>query len=284
MLASFSYRNRHSLVETFDPRARWIFSLLVLFTVVFFWDIRFLAFFFALTMLQYYFTRLTWQETKGAWILIFVLTTMMILVNTIITGAGGISGVITGGTPVIQWQWTFPITHWSVQYVLTVERLWFAVAQYLRVIAIGALFLIIPFTMDPRTYGITFKGIGFPDKLAFTMDLAFRFIPTLARDYQVTIDAQRARGYEIKTASGGVFDRIKRTAPLIVPVTMNSILVGEDIANAMELRCFGLMKRTWVEALKFRTRDYVLMGFSVALFVTGLILRYGFNMGGFWVP
>lgn len=284
MLASFSYRNRHSLVETFDPRARWIFSLLVLFTVVFFWDIRFLAFFFALTMLQYYFTRLTWQETKGAWILIFVLTTMMILVNTIITGAGGISGVITGGTPVIQWQWTFPITHWPIQYVLTVERLWFAVAQYLRVIAIGALFLIIPFTMDPRTYGITFKGIGFPDKLAFTMDLAFRFIPTLARDYQVTIDAQRARGYEIKTASGGVFDRIKRTAPLIVPVTMNSILVGEDIANAMELRCFGLMKRTWVEALKFKTRDYVLIGFSVALFVTGLILRYGFNLGGFWVP
>jgi energy-coupling factor transport system permease protein len=191
---------------------------------------------------------------------------------------------MAGGTPVLQFQLDFPFTDWHIHYVLTQERLWFALAQYLRVLAIAGLFIVIPFTMAPRIYGATFKGIGLPDKLAFTMDLSFRFIPTLVRDYQVTVDAQRARGFEIEKAEGGLFARIRRVAPLLVPVTMNAIIAGEDIANAMDLRCFGLKKRTWVEALKFQRRDYALIGMAAAIFIICLILRFGYNMGDFWIP
>ena len=93
--------------------------------------------------------------------------------------------------------------------------------------------------MDPRLYGVTFRGLGFPDKFAYSMEFAFRYVPTIARDFGVTVDAQRARGYEVESSGGGIFKQILRTAPLIVPVTMNSILMGEDVANAMDLRCFG---------------------------------------------
>ncbi len=284
MLVSFNYHPRKSLVETFDPRARWIFSIAVLVTIVLFWDIRFLLFFFLLSLVQFFYSRLTWHETRRAWLLIFSLTTIMVVVNTIITSAGTIEGVISGGTPVLQMQLKFPFTGWDIQYVLTRERLWFALAQYFRVLAIAGLFIVIPFTMAPRIYGATFRGIGLPDKLAFTMDLAFRFIPTLIRDYQITLDAQRARGFEIEKAEGGLFTRIRRVAPLLVPVTMNAILAGEDIANAMDLRCFGLKTRTWVEALKFHWRDYGLLALSAIIFIAGLVLRFGYNMGGFWIP
>lgn len=284
MLVSFNYHPRRSVIEQFDPRARWIFSFAVLFSIILFWDLRFLLFFFGVVMFQYSLTRLSWPETRRAWTLVLILSTMMIVLNTIITGSGTIQEVVTGGTAILSWQIRIPLVNWTFSYTLTEERLWFALAQYLRIISIAALFLVIPFTMDPRLYGVTFKGLGFPDKLAYTMDLAFRFIPTFARDYQVTLDAQRARGFEIDKVSGGPFARIRKTAPLIIPITMNSILSGEDIANAMDLRCFGIMKRTWVEPLKYEWRDFALIAFSGVLLLTCLYIRFGLNIGNFWYP
>jgi energy-coupling factor transport system permease protein len=282
MLVSLDYHPRSSLIERFDPRARWIFSLAALFAIVSFWDIRFLAFFFGLSMLQYILTRLTWRETRRAWILILLLAFSMVFFNTIITSAGTIGSVMTGGHPVL----TVPIRifGWESEFVLTVERLWFGLSQILRILAIALLFMVIPFTMDPRSYGVTFRGLGLPDRLAFTLDLAFRFIPTLGRDFSVTLDAQRARGYEIERAQGSLFAQIRRIAPLLVPVTMNSILTGEDVANAMDLRCFGLGPRTWIQQLRYRWFDYALIAFGLSLLLGALFTRYILGLGEFWVP
>lgn len=48
MLAAWSYRLRNSLMESLDPRARWIFSFAFLLSVTLFWDARFLALFFVI--------------------------------------------------------------------------------------------------------------------------------------------------------------------------------------------------------------------------------------------
>ena len=65
---------------------------------------------------------------------------------------------------------------------------------------------------------------------------------------------------------------------------MNAILSGEDITNAMDLRCFGLRERTWVQRLIYRRRDYVLIGLGVLVFVTSLIFNFALNIGDFWLP
>ncbi|MEJ5314050.1 MULTISPECIES: energy-coupling factor transporter transmembrane protein EcfT [Anaerolinea] len=280
MIANFGYRPHQSILEKIDPRARWIFAFCMLFSIVLFWDLRILSVFFVITLIQFFVSKVTWQETKRAWIFILVLSSIMIFINTIITGVETVGGTIRGGTPLF----SLKIPLFETFYVLTVERLWFALTQYLRIISIASLFIILPFTMDPRLYGVTFKGLGFPDKLAYTMDLAFRFIPTIARDFNVTLDAQRARGFEIDKGKMNIFQRIRRMAPLMVPVTMNSILAGEDIANAMDLRCFGLKKRSWIENLHFKTGDFVLIGFSILILVVSLYLRFGLNLGDFWMP
>ena len=138
--------------------------------------------------------------------------------------------------------------------------------------------------MDPSLYGVTFGGMGLPYRFAFAMDLAFRFVPTLARDFQVTLDAQKARGFEIERLDGGVVATIRKVAPLLVPVVMNAIIAGEDIVNAMDLRCFGLKERTWIGKLTYQTRDYVLIAFGVTLLVVSLVLNHVFGLGEFWVP
>jgi energy-coupling factor transport system permease protein len=284
MLVSFSYHPRGSLIERFDPRSRWIFSILMMFSIVQFWDIRFLLFFFFLAILQYILTRLTWHETRRAWLLIFAIVTSMVVVNTLITSSGTIGQVMQAGHPVLRFQIHMPLLNWTINFVLTIERLWFALSQLVRILTIALIFMIIPFTMDPRLYGITFRRLGLPDRLAFTMDLAFRFIPTLARDFGTTLDAQRARGYEIERAEGGLIAQIRKIAPLIVPVTMNSILTGEDVVNAMDLRCFGLRARTWIQVLTYHWMDFVLIGFGIFLILASLILTNVYNIGGFWVP
>jgi len=167
---------------------------------------------------------------------------------------------------------------------LTVERLWFAVAQLMRILSISLVFIMIPYTMDSRAYGVTFRKLGLPDRLAYTMELSFRFIPTLARNFQVTLDAQRARGFELDSVKGGIFNKIKRIAPLIIPVTMNAIVSSEDIANAMDLRGFGQQKRTWLYELKYHWWDYAVIAFAVIMLGGVLFLAFGRGMRLFQVP
>jgi energy-coupling factor transport system permease protein len=271
-------------MEKFDPRARWIFSLAFLFAVTMFWDARILAFFFIIAFSWYFSSRAKWKETRRGWYLVSFILFMMIGINTIITG-GGAGGVVPpGGHLVWQHEGVIPILGWHFTFGLTWERLWFAICQILRIGGISAIFLIIPYTMDPRHYGVTFRGLGLPDRFAYSMELAFRYVPTLARDFGTTLDAQRARGYEIERVKGGIVKQIMRIAPLIVPVTMNSILTGEDVTNAMDLRCFGTHPRTWLCKLTYHWQDYALIALSIVFLVGGVILKYAFHFGDFWVP
>jgi len=284
MLVTWRFHPRKSLLELFDPRARWISSFLILFSITTFWDIRFLLFFFVLVMGQYAISRVTWKESHRAWIFILFFIVIIVGINALVSGRAGPSQVIYGNHTYYKQVWELPITHWKITLDLTLEKVWFTLTQMVRMLSMAVLFFIIPFTIDPRTYGITFSGMGLPDRFAFSMDLAFRFVPSLARDFSVTLDSQKARGYEVERVEGGLVKQIQRIAPLVVPVTMNAILGGEDITNAMDLRCFGLRKRTWVDALTYQTRDKILMGVCLTIFIAGLVIRHGFGIGNFWIP
>ena len=78
--------------------------------------------------------------------------------------------------------------------------------------------------------------------------------------------------------------QIRKMAPLIVPVTINAIVGGEDIVNAMDLRCFGLRKRTWIQKLEYKSRDYVLIGLSLLLYAGSTFIDLGLKLGDFWMP
>ena len=65
MLASLSYRPRNSVIERIDPRTRWIYSILLLFSIVLFWDLRFLLFFFVLIVQLADATQYLWSQLPG---------------------------------------------------------------------------------------------------------------------------------------------------------------------------------------------------------------------------
>jgi energy-coupling factor transport system permease protein len=108
-------------------------------------------------------------------------------------------------------------------------------------------------------------------------------VPTFARDFAVTYDAQRARGFELERARGGLLAQIRRLAPLLVPVVIQAIVGGEEIIDAMDLRSFGVRTRTWLMKLHYRWIDAVWIILSVAVLIASFVLPI-LGYGKFWVP
>ena len=281
MLVTWRYRDRNSIVQKFDPRAWMIFYVCFLVSTLMFWDIRYLAFFLTLALLSLYFSRIQVREMYRALIFILGFVTFFAFL-TFLTGRGGME-VYTEEHVIRTISAPFTIFGWQPTLTITVERIFFAISQLFRVFSIAIMTIIIPYSLNPALYGVTFRGLGMPDKFAYAMDLTMRFVPTFARDFQLTYDAQRARGYELENIRGGLIAQVRKMAPLIVPVTIHAIIGSEDIIDAMDLRAFGIGPRTWLIQLHYRWRDYALIAFSIVLLVVSLSLSL-FGFGKFFVP
>jgi len=128
----------------------------------------------------------------------------------------------------------------------------------------------------PGDLGVALRRLGIGDRIAVMVDLTIRFIPTLAAEFTETIDAQRVRGYDPTARKGGLISRLRRTAPVLVPVTVGSIAGAEDTIDAMDLRAFGVQRRTWLRELHFGPSDWTLIG----LFLTFVAVASFLNFSG----
>lgn len=281
MLVTWRYRDREAFIQSFDPRAWIIFYSCFLFSTLMFWDLRYLAYFMVLALLSLYFSRIQFKEMYRALIFIGGFVTIFSLL-TFLTGRGGME-VYTEEHIITTISAPFTIFGWQPTLTITVERIFFAISQFFRVFSISIMTIIIPYTLNPAHYGVTFRGLGLPDKFAYAMDLTMRFIPTFGRDFQLTLDAQRARGYEIENLRGGLIEQVRKMAPLIVPVTIHAIIGSEDIIDAMDLRAFGVGPRTWLIQLFYHKRDYALIILSVLMLIISISLSL-FGFGKFFVP
>ncbi len=281
MLVTWRYRKRKSIIQWFDPRAWLTFYACFLVSTLAFWDVRFLLFFFAIALFTLFNSGVTWRETRRAFLFILGFITIY-AVLTFLTGRGG-SEVYSQEHLIRQFRAPFSIFGWTPTLRITVERAFFALSQFVRVSSIAVMTILIPYSLNPAQYGITFKGLGLSDKFAYAMDLTMRFIPTFGRDFQLTVDAQRARGYELEKLSGGLIEQVRKLGPILVPVTIHAIIGSEDIIDAMDLRAFGVGPRTWTDVLERHTKDRVLIGFGVLILITSLALAF-MGYGKFWVP
>ncbi len=284
MLISFSYIERESFVHGLDPRTKFILLFAYSFTALQTSNIWFILVCFMLAMYYYSRARLKWSETKKSWIFLLTLTTVLVIGNYILSDGAVVQGIELGhqhflfSVPFLGFT-AHPPYIGRMPLAFSVESILFAVTQELRNVSIIALALVIPFTTDPGLMGAAFKGMGVPDKFAYAIDLSFRFLPTVFRDFDTTLDAQRARGFELDKIRGGLISKTMRIAPMVLPVVIGSIIGAEDIISAMELRCFGVGKRSWYIELHPRTVDRILIGAAIGIFVLITVLDI---VGGFY--
>lgn len=106
-------------------------------------------------------------------------------------------------------------------------------------------------------------------ELAMMMTIALRFIPTLIEETEKIMKAQMARGADFE--NGGMLARAKSLIPLLVPLFLSSFRRADELAMAMEARCYrGGENRTRMKQLVMSRRDYVAFA-ATALFLVLII-------------
>ena len=94
------------------------------------------------------------------------------------------------------------------------------------------------------------------------MSIALRFIPILLEETDKIMKAQIARGADFE--SGNLITRAKNLVPLLVPLFISAFRRANDLAMAMEARCYrGGEGRTKMKPLHYKKRDYLAYGMLV---------------------
>ncbi len=120
-----------------------------------------------------------------------------------------------------------------------------------------------------------FKRVGVPaHELAMMMTIALRFIPTLLEETDRIMKAQMARGADF--SSGNLLERMKNMLPLLVPLFISAFRRADELAVAMEARCYrGGEGRTRMHELAYTAGDYAALALVLALAAGLAVLRWG---------
>jgi energy-coupling factor transport system permease protein len=119
-----------------------------------------------------------------------------------------------------------------------------------------------------------FRKIGVPaHELAMMMTIALRFIPTLMDETDKIMKAQMARGADFE--SGNLFTKAKSLIPLLVPLFISSFRRADELAMAMEARCYkGGEGRTRMKKLKLTYNDLIAVLGYILFAVLTVASRY----------
>ena len=179
----------------------------------------------------------------------------------------------TPGTPLVSF-WIFTITYEGILHAF------FMVVRILMLIC--ATFLL-TYTTSPLALTDGLESLLSPLKkvkvpvheLAMIMSIALRFIPTLIEETDKIMSAQRARGADFD--SGGLIRKAKALIPLLVPLFISAFRRADELATAMECRCYcGGTGRTRMRELHLRPADWLfLLGLVVVAVAVGLLAHVG---------
>jgi len=191
---------------------------------------------------------------------IFFLVTLTLILHIFLTKGGD-----------VVWQWKF--------ISIEEEGLFTGLFMVTRILLLIMFTSLLTLTTSPLqlTDGIEYilsplKRFGVPaSELAMMMTIALRFIPTLMEEAEKIMKAQMARGADFE--SGNIIKRAKNLIPLLVPLFISAFRRADDLALAMESRCYhGGEGRTRLHELKVESRDYIAIAFTLtfAIFVSSL--------------
>lgn len=173
----------------------------------------------------------------------------------------------------VLWQWKFlTITYEGLSRA-------FFMAVRLVLLIIGSSVMTLTTKPIELTDGLEklfkpFSKIGMPShEIALMMTIALRFIPTLMEETDKIIKAQQARGADFE--SGNLFQRAKSLIPILIPLFVSSFRIAQDLALAMEARCYhGGSGRTRMNEIRFDRGDAIAAVLLVAFLAIIIASRY----------
>lgn len=170
------------------------------------------------------------------------------------------------------------VSFWILE--ITREGLQNAVFMTIRLIylILGTSVMTLTTTPNQLTDGLE-KSLHFMNKLgvpvhiiAMMMSIALRFIPILIEETDKIMKAQMARGADFE--NGNMIKRVKNMIPLLVPLFVSAFRRADDLAMAMEARCYnGGEGRTKMKPLTYVRKDYIAYAVIILYFFIGLLCK-----------
>lgn len=190
-----------------------------------------------------------WRSLKPLkWVLVLMFILNVLMIHT--------------GTPLWSW-WRITITWGGVRQAcfITIRLVLLVAGTSLTTLTTTPIAL----TDGLERLMAPLSKVGFPaHELAMIMTIALRFIPTLLEEADKIMKAQLSRGADLE--SGNVFQRAKAMVPILVPLFISAFRRADELAMAMESRCYhGGEGRTRMAVLRFARRDGVALGATLAL-------------------
>jgi energy-coupling factor transport system permease protein len=225
LFKAFDFRKKDTVVHRLDPRTK-LYLAIILFIVSFLFNevvVLSLIFFSLLLILAVARSLGQWFKTLKAlsFILLFI-----VLVNSIVA------------------TFTYPLGY--------------AITMVVRLLDIMACFSIFFLTVHPDDFAQALIQLHIPFDFAFTLSMATRYVPTLAQEAQMIIDAQMARGLELQ--KGNVVKQMRNYIPILIPLIVSSIRRAMSIAESLESRAFGsTKKRTYLHVLRMAKKDWLVV-------------------------
>ena len=164
-------------------------------------------------------------------------------------------------------------------FTLTWEAVERAAQMILRIMLLITGTFLLTYTTSPiaLTDGLErllspLKAIKFPvHELSMMMCIALRFIPTLIEETDKIMSAQKARGADFE--SGSLLDRARALVPILVPLFISAFRRADELAVAMECRCYqGGEGRTKLKLLRYTRLDFIAYGVGLVLLVGVIVL------------
>ena len=173
------------------------------------------------------------------------------------------------------------VSFWKLKITMEgLERAFFMVVRILMLIT-GTFLLTYTTSPIALTDGLEsllgpLKVIKVPvHELSMMMCIALRFIPTLIEETDKIMSAQKARGADFE--SGSLMQRVKALVPILVPLFISAFRRADELATAMECRCYqGGEGRTKMKLLRYHRGDLQTFGIGALLIAAVAVLaRFG---------
>ena len=162
---------------------------------------------------------------------------------------------------------------------ITAEGIARAILMVLRILLLVCGTFLLTYTTSPlaltdglETLMNPLKKIKVPvHELSMMMSIALRFIPTLIEETDKIMSAQKARGADFET--GSLIRRAKAMLPILVPLFVSSFRRADELATAMECRCYqGGTGRTRMKSLVMKRIDWLTLVFWAAVLAAVIVL------------
>ncbi len=217
------YENQNGFMHKVDARAKllWMFSSFAL--VLLFNNPIFVGSVYVVNIGLGIFSKISWRAIRNVLMSNLLLMILTIVLWPVYLQAGPVLFTVFGVVKVTQ------------------TALLYAIAVGFRLVTMVTTSTVFIMTTPIYKLIAAMQQLNMPSKMCLTASMMIRFIPVIRDEGMLIVEAQKSRGLDLE--SGNMVQKIRKYAPISIPLFLRSFSIAQKLALAMDSRAYGITPR-----------------------------------------